>query len=131
VGGRYQVVPNRLFRKAGELAGGPDLAKDIKGPTAMVVGSGDAVETARTLAVFMKENDAPRLRSGALDGRALGAADILALASLPPRPVLQSMVVGTMAAPMRNLAGVLHQKVASILYALKAVQAKKEQSAAA
>ena len=39
------------------------------------------------------------------------------------------MVVGTVAAPLAQLVGVFNQKLLTLLYVLKAVEAKKSQAA--
>ena len=49
------------------------------------------------------------------------------IADLPSREQLYGMLVGTLAAPMSGLVRALNQKLASIVYVLKAVQEKKEQ----
>ena len=122
---RMQVVPNRLFRKAmGESRAVPH-ASALQGPTAIVVGRGDAVEAAKTLSDFSKEFKVLTVKGGEMDGRPLSAGDVAALASLPSKPVLQAMLLGTLVAPMRNLAGVLQQKIASVVYVLKAAAEKK------
>ncbi len=129
-GARFQIVPNNLFRKA--AAGtAPDFGKALEGPTAMVVGAGDAVEAAKTLVGFQKENQRPAIKAGALEGKVLTVPEIQALAALPARPVLLGQVVGTIAAPMTRLVGALQQKLASVVYVLKAVQSQKEKAAAA
>ena len=122
---RMQVVPNRMFRRAIGETRSQAHSKVLQGPTAIVVGKGDAVETARTLKDFSKEFKVLTIKGGELDGRALSADDVAALASLPAKPVLQAQLLGTLVAPMRNLAGVLQQKVASLLYVLRAVADKK------
>jgi len=68
------------------------------------------------------------IRRGVFEGRLLSREDIDALVKLPGRPVLYAMVLGTMAAPMTQLVGVMVQKVSSLLYVLKAAQEKKEKS---
>jgi ribosomal protein L10 len=57
--------------------------------------------------------------------RYLAATDVLALAKMPTKQVLQASLVGTLAAPMTGVVGVLNQKLASLLYVLKAIQDKK------
>ena len=128
-GARMQVVPNRLFRKAVQ-AQGEALQEFLKGSTAMVTGGGDVVEIAKTLFQFHKENKMPVLKAGAFEGRVLTAEDVAALAALPPKPVLQAMFLGTLVAPMSGLVGVLQQKLASLVYVLKAVQDKKQAAGA-
>ena len=49
---------------------------------------------------------------------------------MPSRETLLAMLVGTIAAPLSGLVGVMQQKVASVLYVLKAVQEKKEKQQA-
>ncbi|MBM4153962.1 MAG: 50S ribosomal protein L10 [Lentisphaerae bacterium] len=130
IGARMQVVPNRLFRESVK-ATGPDLQAFLKGSTAMIVGTGEVTECAKLLVQFHKEFKMPVLKAGAFEGRALSAADVQTLAALPSKQVLRAMAVGTIAAPMGGLVGVLQQKLASVVYVLKAAQEKKGQSAAA
>ncbi len=129
VNARYQVVPNRLFLQAVQGLPAASLKPVLKGSTAMVTGAGDPVETAKILAAFAKETQMAAAKGGVLEGAVLSAADVSALASMPSRKTLQAMLVGTLASPMRNLASVLNQKVASLVYVLKAAEEKKAQTA--
>lgn len=127
-GARFQVVPNRMFRKSND---GHDVdPAALAGPTAMVVGTGDAVEVAKTLTGFAKEFEKLAIKGGALEGRRLSAEDIRSLARLPAKPVMQAMLLGTLAAPMSRLVGVFSRKLASLVYVLQAVAEKKEKAAA-
>ncbi len=120
-----QVVPNRLCRRV--MA---DLHWDLpagafSGPTAVITGTGDAVEAAKLLWAFTQEQRLPRLKLGRFEGRCFAPADMASIVQLPGRPVLYALLAGTVAAPMTRMVGVLSQKVLSLLYVLKAVQAKK------
>ena len=128
---RFQVVPNRMFRVAVKDLG-MELPEDLlKGPTAVVFGADDVAETAKALKAFAAANDKmPVVKGGWMDGRALNAADVEILATLPSKKVMQGMLVGTIAAPMSNLVGVMSQKLASLVYVLNAVKEKKEGGAA-
>jgi large subunit ribosomal protein L10 len=123
--GRLTVVKNRFFAKAAEALGYGDVTGLLDGPAAMVTGTGDAAETARTVRDFAKQAGRPALRGGVIDCALLSAEDVMAIADLPPRPVMLGRFVGTLAAPMTRLAGVLHQKVSSLVYVLKAIEEKK------
>lgn len=125
----YHVVKNRLFRHVMADAGQDTGADMLKGQTAVVLGSGDVVEVAKVLKKFAKENEKPAMKGGLLEGALLSADDVIALAALPPKEQLQAMLVGTLAAPMSGLVGVMNQKLASIVYVLKAAQDKKAQEA--
>lgn len=124
---RIQVVKNRVFGHVADAAGLGGLKDAAKGPSAMVYGAGDVAATAKILKDFIKANEKPVIKIGAMEGVILSAAEVDELASLPSREILLSMVVGTIAAPMSQLVGVFQQKAASLLYALKAVIDKKQQ----
>ncbi len=125
VDSEFSVVKNRLMRHVTEDAGYGMLNEGLRGPTALVAGDGDVVEAAKVLKAFIRETDKPVIKMGAMEGVRLSAADIEHLAGLPPKPILQGQLVGTLAAPMTQLAGVLHQKLCTLLYVLKAVEEKK------
>ena len=123
---RFQVVPNRLFRVVAKELDYSGLEPALKGPTALVYGAGDVAATAKALREFIKGNNKiPVVKLGQLDGAVLKPADVEALAAMPPKKVLQGMLVGTLAAPMSNLVGVMSQKLASLVYVLKAASDKK------
>jgi large subunit ribosomal protein L10 len=123
---RFQVVPNRLFRVVAKELNYAGVEAGLVGPTAIVYGAGDVAATAKTLREFIKGNNkVPVVKLGYMDGAALSAAEVDVLATLPPKKVLQGMLVGTIAAPMSNLVGVMSQKLASLVYVLKAAAEKK------
>jgi large subunit ribosomal protein L10 len=125
---RIQVVKNRMLRHVADEVGVRGLAPSLAGPSAMVYGRGDVVQVAKVLKDFIKENEKPKIKAGSMQGSLLTARDVDSLASLPSREVLLAMAVGTIAAPMAQLVGVLDRKVASLVYALKAVADKKSKS---
>ena len=128
-GGRAMVAKNSMLGKAAASLGWEDLSALLTGPTAVVTGKGDASELAKALVRFVKAHEKAAVKGGCLDGRALQAADVDALSTLPSREVMLAMVVGTVAAPLTQLVGVFNQKLLSLLYVLKAVEAKKGQAA--
>jgi large subunit ribosomal protein L10 len=125
VNARIQVVKNRMLGHIANEAGLGAIRDHLRGPSAMVYGSGDVSQTAKILKEFVKEHQKPVIKAGALEGVVLTAADVDALASLPSRETLLSMMVGTVAAPMSQLVGVFQQKVSSLLYVLQAAADKK------
>jgi len=104
--------------------GWKDLAPLLRGQSAVVTGQ-DVVQTARLLKQFGSSNKVPAIKGGVMDGQLLSSAEVGALADLPPREALLSMVVGTIAAPMSRLVGVMHQKLASLIYVLRAAEEKQ------
>lgn len=124
-GSRLKVSKNSFIHHAAKQVGKDGLDPFLVGPSAMIVGSSDVSVVAKLLKEFIADNKLPVVKGGLLGKVVLSARDIEAIANLEPKEVLQAMFVGTLAAPMRGLAGVLNSKVSTLLYALKAVEAKK------
>jgi len=122
----FHVVKNTFFGLAAKELGWEGLDSLLSGPIAAVTGAGDVTEAAKALKDFVKANGKPVARGGVLDSKVLTAAEVEALASLPARPVMLGQLVGTVAAPLSQLVGVMNQKVLSLLYVLKAVEEKKQ-----
>lgn len=121
------VVKNSLLRLAAADQGWQVPDEALQGPVALIAGSGDVTETAKILRTFRRANERPTLKGGRLGTRQLTVEDIVAMADMPPREVLLGRVVGTVAAPMTQLVGVMQQKVLSLLYVLKAAGDKKQE----
>lgn len=49
------------------------------------------------------------LKGGVIEGKAATIEEVKVLASIPPKPVLLSQLLGLLTAPMRNLAVVLSE----------------------
>lgn len=124
---RMLIVRNRVLALVAKEQGLEGLVPSLSGPTALIVGTGDVVSASKALKTFIKENEKPVIKSGAFEGSVLTADQVSELASLPGREHLYGMLVGTLAAPLTQLVGVLQQKVASLVYVLSAVKEKKEQ----
>lgn len=117
-GVEFQVLKNTLVRRATESAELTELNEVLVGPTAIAFSKDDAVIAAKILNDFSKTNDALELKGGVVEGRVVSADEIKALASLPSRDGLLSMLLSVLQAPVRNFA-----------LAVKAVSEKEEQSA--
>ncbi|MDT3428572.1 large subunit ribosomal protein L10 [Paenibacillus forsythiae] len=114
----FQVLKNTLLRRATAAAELTELDEVLTGPTAVAFSANDAVAPAKILNDFAKKNDALKLKGGVVEGKVIGADQIKALAELPSREGLLSMLLSVLQAPVRNFA-----------LAVKAVAEKEEQSA--
>lgn len=123
-GARIQVVKNRLLRLVTRERGWTGLEPALRGQSAIVIGT-DVVQTAKVLKEFSSAGGVPAVKAGVMGDMPLTAVQIDALAELPPREVLLGQFVGTVAAPLSRLVGVMKQKVSTIVYALKAIEEKK------
>ena len=124
-GGRYQVVKNTLLHLAAKDTPQACLDPFLAGPTALAIAAGDPVAPAKVLSDFAKANAKFELKGGALEGRVLSVAEIVALADLPSREVLLAKMLGSMSAPATNFVGVLAAVPRSLVQVLAAIQDQK------
>ena len=127
---RAMVVKNTYLGKVAEDLGWKDISSMLSGPTAMVTGSGDVTEVAKALVEFVKKNDKAKIKGASLDAAALSAADVDALSKLPSKDAMRGMLLGTLLAPATSLVRVLNAPLLNVLYALKAYEEKKNETAA-
>ena len=123
-GARVKVVKNRLLRLVARERGWTALEPALKGQSAIVTGP-DVVQAAKVLKQFGGTSGVPSIKAGMMGEVFLTTAQVQVLAELPPREVLLGMAVGTVAAPLSRLVGVLKQKVSTVVYVLKAIEDKK------
>lgn len=127
---RLQVVANSLLVHASrELGWDSRFEGLVNGPIAIVTGHGDVSEVAKILRGASQETKLLAVRGGRLERTLLSPPDVEQIASLPPRMEMLAKFVGTVAAPMSQLVGVLGGKLRSLLYVLKAIEEKKAPSA--
>lgn len=125
-GAAFNVINNRMLDRVLEGR----ATEMLKGQTALIYGAGDVVEVAKVIKKFTAANkQRPVIKGGYLEGKAISGAEVVELAKLPTKPVLQAILLGTLQAPCSQLVGVMNQKVASLVYVLDAVKTKKEQEA--
>jgi len=128
-GVEYMVVKNTLAERAlaaSDLPG--EVASFFKGPTAVVIGRADPVASAKVLADFAKEHDnKPAMKAGIVEGKTVTAAQIGALAKLPPREMLLAELAGALEAPMAQLVMVLQSKLYEMAGLIEALRASREE----
>jgi len=100
----YKVYKNSMTRRAAEAADLADLNESLVGPNAIAFSTEDVVAPAKILNDFAKTHDALEIKGGVIEGNIASADEIKALASLPSREGLLSMLLSVLQAPMRNLA---------------------------
>ena len=106
----YAVVKNTLLRFAVDNCGMNELDSLLNGATALAICHDDPVAPARVVNDFAKKIDGRfEIKGGFMDGKAMPLDEVMALANIPPLPVLQAQVLGTMLAPISGLACVLKQ----------------------
>jgi large subunit ribosomal protein L10 len=123
----YVVVKNTLAERALSTLDMPDIGEHFKGPTALVIGQGDAVTAAKVLADFAKENDnKPSIKGGIVDRKAVTSSEVSRLAKLPPREQLLAELAGCLESPMAQLATVLEAKLHEFVGLLEALRTERD-----
>ena len=124
-----KVAKNTLLRRAVQGTSCEPVTGLFKGTTAVTVSYGDPVAPAKVLLDFVKDNPALEIRGAVLDGKAISAADLAALAKLPSREVLLSQLLSCMQAVPTSFVRVLSGVPLKMVYLLQAVKDQKEQKA--
>ena len=137
-GVRLRVVKNTLAHIAADEAGAPSVKEIVTGPTGIAFGFDDPAAAAKVLTEHLTSSRIPMtIIGGYLSGRALTPQQVDDLANLPSKEVLVAQVlgqlqspitglVGTLQAPLRNLAYVLNSQQVGLVTALKAIAEQKE-----
>ena len=126
-GARFSVVKNTLTRRAAEAAGADALLALLEGPSAIafVESDGDAVAVAKALSDAARDTKILSIRGGVLEGVSLSTEEIERLAKLPPAEVVRAQLLGTLvspltivvalvAAPIRDLVGLIDARIAQL-----------------
>ena len=118
-GTEFKVFKNTMTRRAVEAAGLTGLDDVLTGPNAIAFSTDDVVAPAKILNSFAKDHEALEIKAGVIEGNVATVEEIKALAELPSREGLLSMLLSVLQAPIRNLA-----------LATKAVADQKEEQGA-
>lgn len=118
-GVEFKVYKNSMTRRAAEAAELADLNTSLTGPNAIAFSTEDVVAPAKILNEFAKKHEALEIKAGVVEGNIVTVEEIKALADLPSREGLLSMLLSVLQAPTRNLA-----------LAAKAVAEQKEEQGA-
>ena len=102
----FKVYKNSMSRRAAEAAGLEGLNEHLTGPNALAFSTEDVVAPAKILNDFAKINDQLEIKAGVIEGALATADEMKALAVLPSREGLLSMLLSVLQAPMRNFAAI-------------------------
>ncbi|MFN8591440.1 MAG: 50S ribosomal protein L10 [Thermomicrobiales bacterium] len=116
----FRVAKNTLTRIAAENAGVVGLEPLLEGPSALVFGYSDPVQTAKAVSDFVRTSRILSVKGGVMGGRVVTAADVEAIATLPSREELQARLLGLMVSPLSRTLGVLSGPARSMAYLLNA-----------
>jgi large subunit ribosomal protein L10 len=121
VGGDYKIFKNTLVRRAVADTAASDIESLLVGPTGIAFIHGDVSAVAKALRDFSRANPHLVIKGGVVDGAVVSSGELAALADLPPRDVLLARLAGALAAPLRQLGGLLEALPRNMAYGLSAL----------
>lgn len=113
----YKVIKNNITRRAMEACGVSELDNVLEGTTAVILGYEDYLEPLKAIYEFAKNNDFYKIKGGIIEGKVVPVEELIALAKLPSRETLLSM-----------LAGALLGNISKVAVALDQVRIQKEEA---
>jgi large subunit ribosomal protein L10 len=120
----YVVIKNTLALRAVNESG--LVGEKLKGPTGLVLGA-DPVAAAKVLTDFAREfEQKPAVKGGLLEGKAVDAAQIKQLASLPSREQMLADLGAGLQSPMAAFVGALNGLLYMFAGALDALKSQRE-----
>jgi|SRR5688572_22253071 len=123
-GVEYVVIKNTLALRAVNESG--LVGEKLRGPTGLVLGT-DPVAAAKVLTDFAKEfEQKPTVKGGLLEGKAVDAAQVRQLASLPSREQMLADLGAGLQSPMAAFVGALNGLLYMFAGALDALKSQRE-----
>ena len=121
----YKVVKNTLLSRAFKDAGIEGLDECLNGTTAIAYSENGYTEAPKILSDYAKDNENFQVKAGFIDGGAVDAKSIDALAKLPSKEVLLAQVLGGLNGPIQGFANVLNGTMRGLVVALNAIAEKQ------
>ncbi|MCH5192489.1 MAG: 50S ribosomal protein L10 [Oscillospiraceae bacterium] len=111
-GVNYFVEKNSMLRFAVKNAELDGLTEILAGPTAIAVTDGDETAPARILGKYAEKSDGKfSLKAGFIGKDIYDAKGVTALSKIPSKETLLAQLLGSLQAPMQNLAATLQALV--------------------
>ena len=125
-GASMKVYKNTLMRLALSESELPTLDDMLEGPSAFVFAGSDVAAAAKAVKEFAKKNDKLEIKGGLMEGAAVSAAEVEAIASLPSREELLAQIAGAISGVARGLAVAINGVPRGLAQVTKAVADQKE-----
>ena len=122
---KYLVVKNTLALIAVKDSPLKQLEGAFSGPTAVAFNATDAVALAKALTKFAKDVPTVQFKGALLNGQAVPASQIQAIAALPSRQELIAKLLYLMQHPIRGLATVLQANIRKFAVVLDQIAKQK------
>ena len=129
VSGEMRVAKNSLVRRAIKGTAYEALEGQLGGQVGLILSYQDPVEVAKTFTSFGPLGEKLKLRGAVLGGKALSAAEVQALATLPPREVILGQLLGLLNAPATQLVRLINEPGSYLARVIDAIGKKNGEAA--
>jgi len=120
-GNEYYVAKNTLVSMAADKVGWGNMKELLGGPVGVALGFGEVTEIAKVIADYIKTSSALlNIKGGLMEGKILSSDQVVALAKLPSKEILVSMLLRTMQGPISSLVYVLSANLKQFVLVLEA-----------
>ena len=127
-GGSVRVAKNRLAKIALEGKPCEGMGKFLTGQMVLAY-SEDPVTAAKVVQAYAKDNDKLQVVGGAMGESVLDPDGVKAVAAMPSRDELVSMIAGMLGAPASNIAGAIGAPAANIAACVATIADKEPEAA--
>ncbi len=110
-GAEMMVIKNTFIAKIAAEQGITFPEGTLTGPTAVITGSGDIADTAKTVVDFVKKHDKASVKAGLMEKNVISEAEVNTLSELISLAAQQARLLGTLQAPASQMARVLQAKL--------------------
>jgi len=123
-GGEFHVLKNTLARRAFADNGMSFPADYLVRSTAVSFAFSDPASTAKALNDATKGNEFVKVKGGFMGGQVLSAAQVKALADMPPLPVVRAQLLGVLQAPAGKLVRTIREPARGLAAVINAFAEK-------
>ena len=120
------VAKITLIKIAAQEQGIEGLDEHLTGPTAVAFIKGEAVDAAKVMKKFADDNKAFIVKGGYMDGNALSADQVKAIAELDNRETTLAKLAGAMKGNLAKAAGLFNAPASQVARLAAALQEKKD-----
>ena len=121
----FQVVKNTLTKLATDGTPYEAVKDSLKGPVAAAISKGDPVAGFKIIDEFSKGNPKLKFKIAVVEGQTIDQKQMAALADLPPKEVLQGMLLGTMQAPVSSFVRLCAGTIGGLLNVMNGIKDSK------
>lgn len=124
--GNYMVVKNSILKVVFEKLKLEGESAKIESGMGLSLSGDDIIATCKTISLFASTHNKFKIKGAIIDGKSIPVEKVNTLATLPPKEVLLSQVVGGIKAPITGFVYSLSGILKKFVYAIGAIKSSKE-----